>query len=137
MEEKDSTTAESRKHDIRAVPDPEVAEKAVRRKFTVAYKLRILKEAESCIEPGRIGALLRREGLYSSNLTAWRRQAARGLVPRKRGPAAHKTDPHLRRVAELERENAKLTHKLKQAELIISVQKKVADLLQGSTEETS
>lgn len=132
MEEKKSVMVHPK-----AVPDPEVAEKAVRRKFTAAYKLRILKEAESCTEPGQLGALLRREGHYSSNLTLWRRQVAWGLVPRKRGPAAQKTDPHIRRIAELERENEKLTHKLKQAELIIDVQKKVADLLKGSNEEKS
>jgi transposase len=120
-----------------AVPDPEVPEKAVRRKFPAAYKLRILKEAERCTEQGQLSALLRREGLYSSNLTLWRRQAAKGLIPRKRGPAAEKTDPHIRRIAELERENEKLTHKLKRAELIIDVQKKVADLLKGSSEEKS
>lgn len=121
----------------RAVPDPEVPEKALRRKFTAVYKLRILKEAEDCTEPGQLGALLRREGLYSSNLTLWRRQVAKGLVPKKRGPAAQKADPHIRRIAELERENAKLAHRLKQAELIIDVQKKVANLLKGSSEEKS
>ena len=128
MEEKNSIMIHPK-----AVPDPEVPEKAVRRKFTAAYKLRILKEAENCTGPGQLGALLRREGLYSSNITLWRRQVAEGLVPRKRGPAAHKTDPHLRRVAELERENAKLTHKLKQAELIISVQKKWPTSCKGAT----
>jgi transposase-like protein len=121
----------------KAVPDPEVPEKTVRRKFTAAYKLRILKQAERSTEPGQIGALLRREGLYSSNLTSWRRQVAQGLVPKKRGPAAQKMDPHVRRITELERENAKLAHKLKQAELIIDVQKKVAELLKGSSEEKS
>jgi transposase len=135
MQEKDSVTAESRKSDIRAVPDPEVPEKAIRRKFTAAYKLRILKEAESCTESGQLGALLRREGLYSSNLTLWRGQINQGLIPKKRGP--QKPDPRVRRIAELEKENAKLTHKLKQAELIIDVQKKVAELLKGSSEEKS
>jgi transposase-like protein len=108
----------------KAVSDPEVPEKAVRRRFTAAYKLRILKEAESCTEPGQIGALLRREGLYSSNLTLWRSQVNKGLIPKKRGPQTRKPDPQTRRIAELEWENAKLTHKLKQAELIIDVQKK-------------
>ncbi len=101
----------------KVVPDPEVPEKTVRRKFTAAYKLRILKEADSCNGQGQIGALLRREGLYSSSLTSWRRQVAQGLIPKKRGPAAQKADSHVRRVAELERENEKLSHKLKQAEL--------------------
>jgi len=121
----------------KAVPDPEVPEKTVRRKFTAAYKLRILKEADGCIEFGQIASLLRREGLYSSNLTSWRRQVAQGLIPKKRGPVARKADPLTRRNAELERENARLTHKLKQAELIISVQKKVAELLKESSEEES
>jgi len=120
----------------KAVPDPEVPEKTVRRKFTAAYKLRILKEAERCTKPGQVGALLRREGLYSSSLTSWRRQAARGLVPKKRGPVAQKADPHVRRITVLERENEKLVHKLKQAELIIDVQKKVAELLKGSEEKS-
>lgn len=121
----------------KAVPDPEVPEKALRRRFTPAYKLHILKEAEQCTKPGQLGALLRREGLYSSNLTLWRRQMQEGLIPKKRGPVAHKTDPRTRRIAELERDNEKLARKLKQAELIIEVQKKVADLLKGSNEESS
>ncbi len=137
MKEKDSMTAENRKPDIRAVPDPEVTEKAVRRKFTAAFKLRILKEAEACTRQGQLGALLRREGLYYSNLTRWRRQVSQGLIPKKRGPLPQRPDPNVRRIAELERENAKLTHKLKHAELIIDVQKKVADLLKGINEETS
>jgi transposase-like protein len=137
MKDKDSMTAELKKSDIRAVPDPEVPEKAVRRKFTAAYKLRILKEAEACTQQGQLGALLRREGLYCSNLTLWRRQINQGLIPKKRGPIPQRPDPNVRRITELERENARLTHKLKQAELIIDVQKKVADLLKGSNEETS
>ena len=132
MEEKNAVMTHPK-----AVPDPEVPEKTVRRKFTAAYKLRILKEAERCTEPGQVGALLRREGLYSSSLTSWRRQAARGLVPKKRGPVAQKADPHVRRITVLERENEKLVHKLKQAELIIDVQKKVAELLKRSSEEKS
>lgn len=132
MEEKKSMMVHPK-----AASDPEVPEKAVRRKFTAAYKLRILKEAEGCSEPGQLGALLRREGLYSSNLTLWRRQVASGLVPKKRGPVTRKHDPHTRRMAELEKENEKLKTRLKQAELIIDVQKKVADLLKESNEEKS
>ena len=132
MDEKNSVMTHPK-----AVPDPEVPEKAVRRKFTAAYKLRILKEAESCTKLGQVGALLRREGLYASALTLWRRQVNQGLVPKKRGPLAQKPDPHVRRIAELERETEKLHHKLKQAELIIDVQKKVAELLKGSSEEKS
>lgn len=125
MEEKNDTGRGAGKESrISVVPDPEVPEKAVHRKFTAAYKLRILKEAEQCTEPGEMGALLRREGLYSSNLTPWKRQAEKGLVPKKRGPVAHRADPRARRIAELERENEKLACKLKQAELIIEVQKR-------------
>ena len=118
MEEKKSVMASPK-----VVPDPEVPEKTMRRKFTAAYKLRILKEADSCDRPGQIGALLRREGLYSSSLTLWRRQVNQGLIPKKRGPVTQKADPSIRRNIELERENARLAHKLKQAELIIEVQK--------------
>ena len=132
MEEKNAVMTHPK-----AVPDPEVPEKTVRRKFTAAYKLRIIREAESCTELGQVGALLRREGLYASALTLWRRQVTQGLVPKKRGPLAQKPDPRVRRIAELERETEKLHHKLKQAELIIDVQKKVAELLKGSSEEKS
>lgn len=132
MEERNSVMAHAK-----SVPNPEVPERTVRRRFTAAYKLRILREADGCTEPGQRGALLRREGLYSSNLTLWRKQASEGLIPKRRGPQAQKPDLQTRRIAELERENVRLTHKLRQAELIIDVQKKVADLLKGSSEEQS
>ena len=135
MEDKDSMSAKSGRAEIKAVPDPEVTEKAIRRKFTAAYKSRILREAELCTQPGQLGALLRREGLYYSNIAKWRRQAEQGLIPKKRGP--QKPDPGVRRIAELEKANAKLARKLKQAELIIEVQKKVAELLKESNEEKS
>lgn len=135
MEKKDTTAAEGSKSGIRAVPDPEVPEKARRRKFTAAYKSRILREAELCTQPGQLGSLLRREGLYYSNIAKWRRQAEQGLIPKKRGP--QKPDAGARRIAELEKANAKLAHKLKQAELIIEVQKKVAEFLKESNEEKS
>ena len=119
---------------IRAVADPEVPEKAVRRRFTAEYKRRILKEVDVCTELGQLGRFLRREGLYSSNVTTWRRQAERGtldaLSPRKRGPKVQRPDPSVRRIAELEKENQKLKAKLHQAELIIEAQKKMAELLQ-------
>jgi len=112
------------------LPDPEVPAKAQRRKFTSEYKLRIVREAERCKELGEIGALLRREGLYSSLLTAWRREVEQGaraaLGSRKRGPKARVVDP---RVKELEQENARLRKRLEQAELIIGVQKKVSEIL--------
>ena len=132
MDEKKSAMAHPR-----VVHDPEVPEKTARRRFTAAYKLSILKEADGCTEFGQIASLLRREGIYSSSLSLWRRQVAQGLIPKRRGPIARKTDPLVRRNAELERENARLTYKLKRAELIIDVQKKVAELLKGSSEEKS
>ncbi len=117
-----------------SVPDPEVSAKPVRRKYTAEYKLRILKEAESCMARGAIGALLRREGLYSSNLITWQHQRDRGtldaLSPKKRGPKKYKNDPSLQRIAALEKENQILWHRLKQAETIIEAQKKIAEILQ-------
>ncbi len=114
----------------RQVPNPEVPAKAQRRKFTTEYKLRIVREAERCTEPGELGALLRREGLYSSLLSAWRREVEQGaraaLRSKKRGPKARVVDP---RVKELERENARLRKRLEQAEVIIDVQKKVSEIL--------
>ncbi len=114
-------------------PDPEVMEKKRRRVFTAAYKLRILEEADACTKPGEIGALLRREGLYSSNLTTWRRQRDKGLLealaPRKRGRKATPVNPLARRVAELERENQRLREGIKKAQTIIEVQKKISELM--------
>ena len=119
---------------IRTVPDPEVRERAVRRRFTAEFKLRILRKAEFCKEQGQLGSLLRGEGLYSSNLITWRRQMEKGtleaLSSRKRGPKAKRPDPSARRIAELERENQKLQKKLRQAETIIDVQKKISEILQ-------
>jgi transposase-like protein len=115
------------------VADPEVSEKAKRRRFSAEYKLRILHEADACTEPGEIGALLRREGLYSSHLGVWRRQreegTIQGLTPRKRGRRTQLKNPLLKKVVELERENARLKQRLKQAETIIDVQKKVSQIL--------
>ena len=116
-----------------AVPDPEVRERAARRRFTAEYKLQVLREADQCAGVGEVGALLRREGLYSSHLTTWRRQREHGalvaLAPKKRGRAAAAVSPLARRVAELEREKARLERRLKQAETIIEVQKKVSEIL--------
>ena len=116
------------------VPNPEVPEKARRRNYTAEYKRLILREAEACKKQGQVGALLRREGLYSSNLTAWRHQVERGtldaLSSKKRGPKAQKTDPSVRHIAEQEREIHKLQAKLRKAELIIDAQKKIAEIFQ-------
>ena len=109
-------------------PDPEVAVSAKRRRFTAEYKKRILAEAESAGEPGTIGAMLRREGLYSSHLTIWRQQRDRGLIPHRRGPKP-KQDPLVEEVRRLKLEIARLTQLLARAELIIDVQKKVSLLL--------
>ena len=110
-------------------PDPEVAARARRRQFPASYKLRILEEADSCKE-GEVGALLRREALYSSHLTAWRRQREQGLLSafqsrRGRPPK----DPAAAELARLRLEVQRLTHKLVVAETIIEVQKKVSALL--------
>lgn len=114
--------------DITAAPDTEVTLKPVRRTYTSAYKQAILQESDTCA-PGEIGAMLRREGLYSSHLTKWRRQRAdgqiAGLEPRMRGP---RPEPQLAIVTQLRQENERLVLRLKQAEAIIEVQKKVSQL---------
>jgi transposase-like protein len=114
-------------------PDSEVVAKPKRRTFTAEYKQRILMEAEAAAAlPGGVGALLRREGLYSSLLAYWRRERADGildaLTPRKRGPKC-KRNPMDEEVQKLRRQNARLTEDLRKAHIIIDVQKKVAALL--------
>ena len=114
-------------------PETEVSDKAKRRRFTTAYKQRILREAAACTEPGGIGALLRREGLYSSHLCTWRQCAERGehaaLSPKKRGPQPKATDERDKRIAQLERDNAKLARRAERAEAFVEVQKKISQLL--------
>jgi transposase len=116
-----------------SAPDPEVAEKKPRRKFTAKYKLRILAEADACTQPGQMGALLRREGLYSSNLTTWRQQREKGILqamtPKKRGRKRTQPNPLAKQVAQLEKENRRLQQKLKKADLIIEAQKKMSEIL--------
>ena len=111
-------------------PNPEVVERARRRQFTAAYKVRILREADAC-EPGQRGALLRREGLYSSHLTHWRQQRDQGLLvalaPQRRGRRARAADEQ--ELARLRQENERLTQKLAVAEAVIDIQKKVSALL--------
>jgi transposase-like protein len=111
-------------------PDPEVPAKVRRRQFTAAYRLRLLKAADACKKHGELGALLRREGLYSSHLANWRRQREQGELgvgrARKRGPTPKAIDP---RVKQLEVENRRLHRKLARAETIITLQKKVAEIL--------
>ena len=117
----------------RANPSLEVLEKPVRRRFTVQYKAKILAEADASTEAGQLGELLRREGLYSSHLTTWRRQrdkgALAGLTPKQRGRKARPKNPLADEVARLQRENKRLQEQLRQAELIIDVQKKVSEML--------
>lgn len=129
-----STVASSFSPGVDAVPEPEVLERPVRRKFTADYKLKIVHEAASCTIPGQIGSLLRREGLYSSHLTYWRHQAHLGtlqaLSPKKRGPRKQKPNPLAHKIAQLEKEKQRLSAKLKQAETIIEVQKKISELLE-------
>jgi len=112
------------------VPDPEVSERAKRRRFTAQYKLRIVREADACRGDGDVGALLRREGLYSSHLSKWRRQrdeiAGLGLAAIKRGRKGKAEDP---RVKELERENARLKHRLARVETMLEIPKKASELL--------
>ena len=115
-------------------PAIEVVTKATRRRFTVEYKRKIVREADGCKTPGAVGALLRREGLYSSHLTTWRAARERGelVVPttlKKRGPAPRVPDPRNKRIAELERESAHWRNRAKRAEALIEVQKNIAALL--------
>ncbi len=116
-----------------ATPSTEVPEKPVRRKFSTDYKLKILAEADRCTELGQVGELLRREGLYSSLLSTWRKQrdegVLAGLAPKKRGRKAKTKNPLTEENARLQRENERLKNKLRQAELVIDVQKKVSEML--------
>jgi transposase len=113
--------------------DVQVVAKAHRRVFTAEYKRRILKAADGCATPGAVGALLRREGLYSSHLVVWRRARARGelaaLTPKKRGRRPTPVDPRERKIAELERHVVQLTARAERAEALVELQKKLAVLL--------
>lgn len=115
-----------------ARPDPEVRERRIHRRMTAEYKLRILREADSC-DSGELGALLRREGLYSSYLVRWRKQRERGtlsaLATRKRGRKENPDQPLLKKIVAQECEIDRLKKRLKQAETIIDVQKKVSEIL--------
>jgi hypothetical protein len=113
-------------------PDPEVRARHARRRFTTHYKLEMLRKTDACTRPGQLGALLRKEGLYSSHVVTWRKQREAGLTPKQRGRQVT-TDP---RVKQLEREKAgletitrRLERRLQRAETIIAFQKKVAELL--------
>lgn len=123
-------------------PDPEVTAKTQRRRFTAEQKRRILTEADKCKKPGELGALLRREGLYSSHLCNWRaardRNAKAGLDPKKRGPKAKaKPDDRDRKIIELEHELTKVKARAERAEFLVDMQKKMAQLLRELPEETT
>lgn len=130
--------------DVAAVPDPELVERARRRRFSAEYKLRVLREADACGKPGEIGALLRREGLYSSLLTEWRRQRERGSLEALDRPRGRpKTDPREAQIAALKRRLERAEADLEKARRVIEVQGNVSALLgdlleprgaQGSTE---
>lgn len=130
--------------DVAAAPDPELVERARRRRFTAEYKLRVLREADACAKPGEIGALLRREGLYSSLLTEWRRQRERGsLAALERPRGRPKSDPREAQIAGLQRRLERAERELEKARRVIEVQGNVSALLgdlleprgaQGSTE---
>jgi transposase len=117
----------------KSLTEVEVLVKAERRRFTAEYKLKVLREANHCKRPGEIGALLRREGLYWSNLTNWRKQRERGelagLSSRKRGPQPREKNPLAERVRELERDNMRLKRRAERAEGIVELQKKVSEIL--------
>ena len=122
---------------VAALPDPEVTSKPRRRRFGAEYKRRILRETDQLREPGQLGAFLRREGLYSSTLSRWRAQRDRGvldaLAPTRRGRKPAPLSAERARIAELERENENLRARLRHADRIIEVQKKVAELLDGGS----
>ena len=111
----------------------EVLAKARRRRFTLEYKRRILREADVCRKPGEIGALLRREGLYSSQLSAWRAVRELGELggqgARKRGPGAKTPDLREKKIAEQAREIARWQKRAERAEALVEVQKKLSELL--------
>ena len=112
--------------------DTEVPARVQRRRFTAAYKLKILEQAERCSQPGEIGALLRREGLYSSHLTSWRQARQKGALAalsQKRGRIKKKETAEAKEVARLRRQNARLRENLRRATAVIEVQKKVSDIL--------
>ncbi len=116
-------------------PDPEVPQRARRRRFTAEYRVAILREADACDKPGEVGALLRREGLYSSHLSEWRKQRDQGFLSVKRG--RRPTSKAEAEVARLMRENARLQRELQVAKTVIEVQGKVSALLKEISVESA
>lgn len=135
------TVSKSPNPDLKPVPDPEVSDRPRRRTFPADYKLRILRELDACIEPGQVGAVLRREGLYSSHLTKWRRSREagelQGLTPKTLGRPRKQRNPLEPETERLRRENARLQEDLRKARLIIDVQKKLSEMLGLPASETS
>ena len=134
-----SPEASHKYRSVPIVPDTEVTEKATRRRFTAEYKRHILKKVDALREQKQVGAFLRSEGLYYSNLTTWRRQAERGtldaLSSKNRGLGAKKPDKSARRIKEKERKILKLKAELKKAQLIIEAQKKISEIFQISLDQ--
>jgi transposase len=121
-------------------PAIEVVAKATRRRFTVEYKRKIVREADACKTPGAVGALLRREGLYSSHLTTWRGARERGELagaPKKRGPVPRVVDARDQQIRELEREGTRWRTRAERAEALVELQKQVAALLGTPSTEPS
>ena len=111
---------------VPVAPDSEVAARHVRRRFTTAYKLAILRQADACTRHGELGALLRKEGLYSSHVVTWRRPREHGLTPKTRGRKQTAIDPRMKKLVQ---ENRRLTSRLQQADAVIAFPKKVSELL--------
>ena len=123
---------ETASNGAKSLGEVEVVAKAVRRRFTAEYKLEVLRQADRCRGRGEVGALLRREGLYSSHLTQWRKQRERGErqgLSRKRGPSPKQRHPLVDKVKVLERENARLKRRAERAEGLVELQKKVSEIL--------
>lgn len=124
---------ETASNGAKTLTEVEVLAKAERRRFTAEYKLKVLREADHCKQPGEMGALLRREGLYWSNLTTWRKQRQSGelagLRGKGRGPKRREKNPLAERVRELERETLRLKRRAERAEKIVELQKKVSEIL--------
>ena len=130
----------SPKPELKPVPDPEVSDRPRRRKFTAKYKLAVLRELDGCTEPGQVGAVLRREGLYSSHIANWRRAREagelHGLAPKKLGRPRKPRNLLQPENERLWRENARLQEELRKASVIIDVQKKLSTILGISLPET-
>jgi transposase-like protein len=109
--------------------DTEVGSKAERRRFSTAYKLSILEQADRCKNPGEIGALLRREGLYGSHLSKWRKLRASGELGKKRGRPVDPDTELRRQLQRTQKDNERLRRKLRQAEILLEVQKKASEIL--------